>query len=126
MKSYTAIILGAGPSGLTFAHALMDAGVPKEEILVLEKEGEVGGLCRSAEVDGAPLDIGGGHFLDVRQQRVLDFVFRFMPEEEWNRFERISRIHIQNRMVDHPYEANLWQLDEKDQEANLASIAKAG
>ena len=49
------VILGAGPSGLTFAHMLLDAG--ETSFIVIEAEEEAGGLCRSAEVDGAPLDI---------------------------------------------------------------------
>ena len=71
------VILGAGPSGLAFAHMLLDAG--KTSFVVIEAEDEAGGLCRSVEVDGAPLDIGGGHFLDVKNTRVTDFLFRFLP-----------------------------------------------
>ena len=62
------LILGAGPAGLTFANKLKEKG--EKNFLVLEKENEVGGLCRSTDVDGAPFDIGGGHFLDVRRQKV--------------------------------------------------------
>ena len=73
------LILGAGPAGLTFANRLKELG--EEKYIVLEKESEAGGLCRSAFVDGAPLDIGGGHFLDVRRPKINEFLFRFMPEE---------------------------------------------
>lgn len=55
------LILGAGPAGLTFANKLKQEGV--DDFLVLEKESEAGGLCRSIEVDGFPFDIGGGAFL---------------------------------------------------------------
>lgn len=120
------VILGAGPSGLTLAHSLIDAGVPREEIVVLEKEGIAGGLCRSEEVDGAPLDIGGGHFLDVRRQEVLDFVFRFLPREEWALFDRVSKIRLRGMEIDHPLEANLWQFPVEDQADYLESIAQAG
>ena len=61
MEKYKYLILGAGPAGLTFANLLLQNG--EESFLVIEKESEAGGLCRSHEVDGAPLDIGGGHFL---------------------------------------------------------------
>lgn len=119
-------ILGAGPSGLTLAHSLMDAGVPREQIVVLEKEGVAGGLCRSEQVDGAPLDVGGGHFLDMRRQEVLDFVFRFMPREEWALFDRVSKIRLRGIEVDHPLEGNLWQFPVEDQADYLESIAQAG
>jgi protoporphyrinogen oxidase len=117
-------ILGAGPSGLTFAHQLKQAGITS--FVLLEKEGEAGGLCRSAIVDGSPLDIGGGHFLDVRRQDVLDFLFRFMPRSEWNEHTRVSKIRLRGREIDHPLEANLWQLPVADQIDFLESVAQAG
>ncbi|MFR6162365.1 MAG: NAD(P)-binding protein [Mediterraneibacter gnavus] len=75
------LILGAGPSGLTLANRLKQMG--ETSFFVLEKEKEAGGLCRSTQVDGSPFDIGGGHFLDVRRPKVNEFLFQFMPEEEW-------------------------------------------
>lgn len=126
MKIYKYIILGAGPSGLTFAHSLLDHGVSRDQILVLEKEPTAGGLCRSEQVDGAPLDIGGGHFLDIRNSGVLNFLFRFMPGDEWKRVDRISRIRLRGQEVDHPLESNLWQFSKSDQVDYLESIARAG
>lgn len=126
MRKIAYLILGGGPSGLAFAHALLDQGVPLSEILVLEKEQIPGGLCRSVQVDGAPLDIGGGHFLDVKHQDVVEFLFRFLPESEWNRHSRVSHIHIFGKWIDHPFEANLWQLDTEKQVEYIESIARAG
>ena len=118
------LILGAGPSGLSFAHALKKRG--EKDFLVIEKEKSAGGLCRSVEVDGSPLDIGGGHFLDVRRPKVNEFLFEFMPEDEWNIFERDSRININGQMISHPLEANIWQMDIDMQLKYLISISKAG
>lgn len=126
MKKIKYLILGAGPSGLTLAHSLVDAGCSLDEILVVEKQAVAGGLCRSETVDGAPLDIGGGHFLDVKRKEVLDFVFRFMPREEWDLYDRVSKIRIRGTEVDHPLEANLWQLPTEVQADYLESIAQAG
>ena len=118
------LILGAGPAGLTVANKLKQAGIT--DFLVLEKEETAGGLCRSVEVDGFPFDIGGGHFLDVRRLRVNEFLFSFMPKEEWNKYERDSRIEIKGNTINHPIEANIWQMDIKDQIQYLKSIAIAG
>lgn len=126
MRNSKFLVLGAGPSGLTVAHALLDAGCSPDEIAVLEQQKVAGGLCRSETVDGAPLDIGGGHFLDVKRQAVLDFVFRFMPRHEWNLFERVSKIRIRGMEIDHPLEANLWQFPSETQADFLESIAEAG
>ncbi len=88
-------------------------------------EKEPGGLCRSVEVDGSPLDMGGGHFLDTRRSLVDEFVFRFLPKDEWNTFERDSRISIHDTYISHPFEANIWQLPEEYHSRYLESIRLA-
>lgn len=118
------LILGAGPSGLSFARTLKDRG--EDSFLVLEKESEAGGLCRSCMVDGSPFDIGGGHFLDVRRPKVNELLFRFLPENEWNLYERDSRITLDGITIGHPFEANIWQMPLDSQVEYLESIAKAG
>jgi protoporphyrinogen oxidase len=118
------LILGAGPAGLTFANKLKQYGI--DDFIILEKESEAGGLCRSINVDGAPFDIGGGHFLDVRRPKVNEFLFQFMPENEWNKFNRDSRIIIGGLQINHPIEANIWQMKVEDQVDYLKSIANAG
>lgn len=118
------LILGAGPAGLTFANKLKENG--ENDFLVLEKEEVAGGLCRSTNVDNSPFDIGGGHFLDVRRPHVNEFLFKFMPEEEWNLYERDSRIEVNGNIVNHPIEANIWQMKLEDQVEYLKSIAVAG
>lgn len=118
------LILGAGPAGLTVANKLKQAG--ETDFLVLEKEKTAGGLCRSVDVDGSPFDIGGGHFLDVRRPNVNEFLFGFMPEEEWDRYVRDSRIVVNGNIVNHPIEANIWQMKISDQVEYLKSIAVAG
>lgn len=118
------LILGAGPAGLAFANRLLQN--EEEDFLVLESESVAGGLCRSIDVDGAPLDIGGGHFLDVRRPKVNEFLFDFMPKEEWNFFERDSQIYFNGHFINYPFEANIWQMDIDNQVMYLKSIAKAG
>jgi len=118
------LILGAGPAGLTAAVRLKQCG--ENSFLVLEKEKEAGGLCRSATVDGSPFDIGGGHFLDVRRPKVNEFLFWFMPEIEWNIYTRDSQIQMGDVFVHHPLEANIWELPDDMQRDYLDSVSKAG
>ncbi len=122
MKKY--LIVGAGPAGLALACSLKKRGIT--DFTVIESEAEAGGLCRSKDVDGAPLDIGGGHFLDVRRPEVCDFLFGYMPSDEWDRYERDSRIEIGSDIVGHPLEANIWQMKLEAQVDYLKSIAIAG
>lgn len=118
------LILGAGPAGLTVANKLIMQG--ETDITVLERNEEAGGLCRSKIVDGSPFDIGGGHFLDVRNPKVLDFVFSFMPKDEWDRYVRDSRIVVNGNTIGSPIEANIWQMKLEDQVEYLKAIAVAG
>ncbi|HNW43803.1 MAG TPA: FAD-dependent oxidoreductase [Elusimicrobiales bacterium] len=124
MEKYRFIILGAGVSGLALAARLRQLG--EESFVVLEKESAAGGLCRSALVDGSPLDTGGGHFLDVRNEAVNNFIFTYLPSGEWNRFERITKIQLGKSEIDYPYEANIWQLPVDEQVEHLISIFNAG
>lgn len=123
-KSFKYIILGAGPAGLSFAHRLLDRG--ELSFLIIEQNEEAGGLCRSTQVDGSPLDLGGGHFLDSRREEVTNFLFRFLPKEEWTLFKRISTIQMNNVEIDYPFEANIWQFPIEAQIEYLISIAQAG
>jgi len=118
------LIIGAGPSGLTFANKLLQNG--ETDFLLIEKESEAGGLCRSKEVDGRPLDIGGGHFLDVRNKKVLDFLFPFLNESEWDIYDRDSQIEVNGNVINSPIEANIWQMKLEDQVEYLKAIAIAG
>lgn len=125
MEKVKYLILGAGPAGLSFGARLKQLGI--DSFLIIEKENTVGGLCRSVMVDGSPFDIGGGHFLDVRRKRVNDFLFNFMSEDEWNIFDRDSRIKLsEGYEIGHPFEANIWQLPEAEQKLYLRSISEAG
>lgn len=124
MQNYRWVILGAGPAGLTFANKLKENG--ENFFIVLERESEAGGLCRSKNVDGFPLDIGGGHFLDVRRPKANEFLFQFMPEEEWDLYVRNSKISLKGMFIDHPIEANIWEMDIDNQIDYLKSIAAAG
>jgi protoporphyrinogen/coproporphyrinogen III oxidase len=48
-------VVGAGMAGLGAARELQAAGV---EVVVFEREPEIGGRARTAEIDGVPVDVG--------------------------------------------------------------------
>nr|KYP58460.1 Putative fatty-acid--CoA ligase fadD25 [Cajanus cajan] len=50
-------IVGAGPSGISAAYALVRLGY--NNITVLEKHHTVGGMCESVEIEGKVYDLGG-------------------------------------------------------------------
>lgn len=119
------LILGGGPAGLSFAARLKKNGI--SDFLVLEKENEAGGLCRTVQIDGAPFDFGGPHFTDVRNPEVVQFFFDYLPKDNWSEYDRNSKIMMPNgQIINSPIEANIWQMSQEDQIDYLESISKAG
>jgi protoporphyrinogen oxidase len=75
----TAIIVGAGPAGLTAAYELLTrAGVRP---IVLEKSQAMGGLSRTVNFKENRIDIGGHRFFS-KSDRVMDWWLKMMPLED--------------------------------------------
>ena len=75
----TAIIIGAGPAGLTTAFELLQrTGIVP---IVLEAEDYVGGISRTANYKGNRMDIGGHRFFS-KSDRVMEWWLARMPIEQ--------------------------------------------
>src|SRR5215468_8866635 len=73
-----AIIIGAGPAGLTAAYELLTrAGI---QTTVLEKSEDMGGLSKTVEYKGNRIDIGGHRFFS-KSDRVMKWWMEMMPVE---------------------------------------------
>ncbi len=74
-----AIIIGAGPAGLTAAYELLKRTdtIP----IVLEKSGEIGGISRTSNYKGNRMDMGPHRFFS-KSDRVMDWWLKMMPLEE--------------------------------------------
>ncbi len=55
-----------------------------------------------------------------------EFLFHYMDEKEWERYDRNSQIFLHGKMISYPIEANIWQLPLEEQVIYLKSIAVAG
>ena len=53
-----AVIIGAGPAGLTAAYELLKRS-DEYEVLILEESQEIGGISRTVRYHGNRMDIGG-------------------------------------------------------------------
>lgn len=117
---YDYIIIGGGVTGITLCKKLRERGI--DNILVLEKADEPGGLCRTKEIEGYILDIGGGHFFHTKHKEIFDYVFKYLPKNEFNYYKRVSKIEMGKTTIDYPIESNVWQLPMEEQIEYLISI----
>ncbi len=72
----TAIIIGAGPAGLTAAYEL----VTKTDIkpIIFEKSGDIGGISKTVNYKGNRMDIGGHRFFS-KSDTVMNWWRNIMP-----------------------------------------------
>ncbi len=92
MKTKLAIIVGAGPAGLTAAYELL----AKTDIkpIIIEASNEIGGLSRTVNYKGNRIDIGGHRFFS-KSDRIMDWWLNILPLEE-NASESL-KISYQNK-----------------------------
>lgn len=71
-----AIIIGAGPAGLTAAYELLTRTDIKP--IILEKSGDIGGISKTVNYKGNRIDIGGHRFFS-KSDRVMNWWLNIMP-----------------------------------------------
>jgi protoporphyrinogen oxidase len=118
------LILGGGVTGVTVGRLLQKRG--NNNFLILEGGKEAGGLCRTKNINGHILEIGGGHFLCSVYPEVYDFIYSHIPKSSFNFYERVSKIQLGNTIIDYPIESNLWQLPVDQQAEYLISAVQSG
>ncbi len=99
------IVLGGGLAGLSAAWFLQQRG---KECVVLEKEKQAGGLCRSKKVKGFTFD-HDGHLLHFRDRYTLGLVKRLLPGN-LARHKRNAWVHSCGNSIPYPFQANLHAL----------------
>src|SRR6476659_3443157 len=90
--SKKAIIIGAGPAGLTAAYELLTRTDIKP--IVLERSGDIGGISKTVNYKGNRIDIGGHRFFS-KSDRVMKWWLEMMPVE--NSYDKDVVISYQNK-----------------------------
>lgn len=103
-------ILGGGLSAVSLAY-FMQNDEQIEEITILEKEDDIGGLCRSIHKDGYTYDIGP-HILFSKDKEMLQLMLDVTAQT--NRRRRSNQIIHKGSYVQYPFENDLSKLSPED------------
>lgn len=109
-------ILGGGLAGISLAYFLQD----RQDIAainILEKETELGGLCRSFEHNNTMVDIGP-HIFFSKDKETLKFMLDLLGENK-HELRRSNRIIHKGAFVQYPFENDLSKLPKEDTEKCL-------
>lgn len=96
------VVLGGGVTGLAAAGILTGAG---KECVVLERETEPGGHCRSLTAGPYAFD-RSGHFLHSSDSETASWI-RALPGVSWLDHERDARVWLRGILTPYPFQANL-------------------
>jgi len=103
-------ILGGGLAGLSLGYFLNQRGY---DFVILEKEKETGGLCRSLYISGYTFDYGGSHIIFSKDKEILGFMVSLLGENKV-RNRRNTKILYKGRFVKYPFENGLGDLPKED------------
>lgn len=103
-------ILGGGLTGVTLARLLHEKG---NEVTVLEREKEYGGLCRSMTDSGFTFDTGGSHIIFSRDLQVLEFMQDMLGRNRQQN-KRNTKVFFKGLFIKYPFENGLHQLPKDD------------
>lgn len=101
------LTVGAGVSGLAYA------GFSKNECLLLEKDAEIGGYCKTIKWGDFVWDYSG-HFFHFRDTFLEDYICRNMVHDDIRYCEKHTQIFYRQKYIDFPFQKNIHQLDQDE------------
>jgi protoporphyrinogen oxidase len=97
------LIIGAGITGLSLASFL-----ETDNYLIVDKDAEVGGYCKTTIRNGFVWDYSG-HFFHFNNQQIKDYVLEHI-ECDIKTVKKKSHISYKDRYIDFPFQNNIHQL----------------
>jgi protoporphyrinogen oxidase len=108
MDSSRLLVVGAGVSGL----ATIAFGREKD-YLVLERDQEIGGYCKTVKKDGFVWDYSG-HFFHFKHADIERWLKHRMKGQDVRTIARASFISYKGKLVDFPFQKNIHQLPQDE------------
>lgn len=101
------LIIGAGISGLTFAN------YADGEYLIVEKEDEVGGYCRTIKKKDYVWDYAG-HFFHFSTEEFKKKFLDSVSADDIKYKDKNTKIIYKDALVDYPFQTNIHQLEKQE------------
>ena len=101
------LIIGAGISGLTFANYV------KDNYLIIEKEDEVGGYCRTIKKGDFIWDYAG-HFFHFKTEEFRNKFLGNVAKDDVIEQNKCAKILYHNSFIDAPFQMNIHQLEKSE------------
>ena len=91
------VVIGAGPAGLSCAYELAKH---KKDVFVLEKDSNIGGICRTLEHNGYRFDVGPHRFFTKSKE--VDSLWKTLLEGDFSPVKRLTRIYFAGKFFFYP------------------------
>lgn len=101
------LIIGGGISGISYAN------FTKNDFLVVEKEYQIGGYCRTIKKSGYTWDYSG-HFFHFQNPEIETFVCKNIDRSALLKREKHTQIFYKDKYIDFPFQKNIHQLDKEE------------
>lgn len=102
------LIIGAGISGLSYANFC-----GHDEYMIIDKDSEIGGYCKTIKQDGFTWDYSG-HFFHFRNEEIKNYLLKEMQGQEILDVEKFTQIFYKHNYIDFPFQKNIHQLPKEE------------
>lgn len=109
MNSVETLIIGAGVSGLATAASIGKGA----DLVVLERDSEIGGYCKTVKKSGFVWDYSG-HFFHFKRPEIEAWLRERMTGQNIRTVDKKSFISFKGRQIDFPFQKNIHQLPQQD------------
>lgn len=101
------IIIGAGVSGISYAN------FTPNKCLIIEKENEIGGYCRTIKRNGFVWDFSG-HFFHFQNSEIEKIVSQNIDKQTLSLVKKETSILYGGQYIDFPFQKNIHQLPKEE------------